>query len=113
MQLMLSLEMIGYFSDLPDSQSYPVPAMAGLYPERGNFIALVGKFGDFGMMRRAKAIMAGATALPVEIAQCAASRAGRRLFRSPQLLAPRLSGADGDRHVLHAQSALPQGGRHA
>lgn len=65
-QLMLSLEMIGYFSDLPDSQSYPVPAMAGLYPERGNFIALVGKFGDFGMMRRAKAIMAGATALPVE-----------------------------------------------
>ncbi|SHG53483.1 M28 family peptidase [Massilia sp. CF038] len=65
-QLMLSLEMIGYFSDAPGSQSYPVPAMKRLYPERGNFIALVGRFGDFGATRRAKAIMAGATDLPVE-----------------------------------------------
>ncbi|HEY0063813.1 MAG TPA: M28 family peptidase [Telluria sp.] len=65
-QLMLSLEMIGYFSDAPGSQSYPVPAMKRLYPERGNFIALVGKFGDFGITRRARAIMAGATDLPVE-----------------------------------------------
>ncbi len=64
-QLMLSLEMIGYFSDTPDSQSYPVPAMALLYPDRGNFLALVGRFGDFGVTRRAKAIMAGATDLPL------------------------------------------------
>jgi Zn-dependent M28 family amino/carboxypeptidase len=64
-QLMLSLEMIGYFSDAPGSQSYPVVVMSQLYPDQGNFLALVGKFGDFGVTRRAKAIMAGATDLPV------------------------------------------------
>jgi Zn-dependent M28 family amino/carboxypeptidase len=64
-RLMLSLEMIGYFSDAPGSQSYPVPAMKHLYSDRGNFIALVGKFDDFGITRDAKAIMAGASDLPV------------------------------------------------
>jgi len=64
-RLMLSLEMIGYFSDAPHSQRYPVPALALLYPERGNFIALVGKMGRFQDTRSAKALMAGATDLPV------------------------------------------------
>lgn len=64
-EFMLSLEMIGYFSDEPGSQTYPVPAMSHLYSDRGDFIALVGKLSDFGAMRRIKAIMAGATSLPV------------------------------------------------
>lgn len=64
-QLMLSLEMIGYFSDKDGSQSYPVPGMEFVYPERGNFIAIVGRTGDFGSTRGVKAIMAGATDLPV------------------------------------------------
>jgi Zn-dependent M28 family amino/carboxypeptidase len=64
-RLMLSLEMIGYFSDKPGSQGYPFPGMAHLYSDRGDFIALVGKLGDFGATRRAKALMAGATDLPV------------------------------------------------
>jgi len=63
--LMLSLEMIGYFSDAAGSQSYPLPGMTLLYPDRGNFIALVGRFGGFAASRRAKAIMRGATDLPV------------------------------------------------
>lgn len=63
--LMLSLEMIGYFSDEPDSQSYPLPAMSHLYSDRGDFIALVGTLSDFAAMRRVKAAMAGATSLPV------------------------------------------------
>lgn len=63
--LMLSLEMIGYFSDAAGSQSYPVPGMTLLYPEQGNFIALVGRFGNFAASRRAKAIMLGASDLPV------------------------------------------------
>lgn len=63
--LMVSLEMIGYFSDAPGSQSYPVPGMRMLYPDQGNFIALVGRFGDVAASRRAKAIMLGATDLPV------------------------------------------------
>ncbi|MES2316632.1 MAG: M28 family peptidase [Pseudomonadota bacterium] len=64
-RLMLSLEMIGFFSDAPGSQSYAVPAMSHLYSDRGNFVALVGKFGGFGQTRAVKALMAGATDLPV------------------------------------------------
>ena len=40
--LMVSLEMIGYFSDEPDSQHYPIPAMSIAYGNRGNFIGIVG-----------------------------------------------------------------------
>lgn len=63
--LMLSLETVGYFSDRPGSQRYPLPGMAEVYGDRGDFIALVGRFGDFASMRRAKALMAGASPLPV------------------------------------------------
>jgi Zn-dependent M28 family amino/carboxypeptidase len=64
-ELMLSLEMIGYFSDEPGSQRLPDRSLAWLYPDRGNFIALVGRLDDFGLMRKVKAAMAGATPLPV------------------------------------------------
>ncbi|MET1078228.1 MAG: M28 family peptidase [Pseudomonas sp.] len=64
-QLMISLETIGYFSDAPASQRFPVPGMNLLYPDTGNFIGLVGKFSDWGDMRRAKAAMTGASDLPV------------------------------------------------
>lgn len=63
--LMLSLEMIGYFTDAPGSQRFPAPGLSLLYPDRGDFIALVGRLGDFGAMRRVKAAMSGATPLPV------------------------------------------------
>lgn len=64
-EYMLSLEMIGYFSDQLASQHYPLAALNYLYPERGNFIAVVGKFSDFGITRHIKATMAGASDLPV------------------------------------------------
>ncbi|WP_051293684.1 M28 family peptidase [Pseudoduganella violaceinigra] len=64
-ELMLSLEMIGYFSDRPGSQAYPLAPMKLGYPDRGNFIALVGQFGDFGVSRSVKAAMSGASDLPV------------------------------------------------
>lgn len=63
--LMLSLEMIGYFTDVPGTQRFPVPGLSLLYPDRGDFIALVGKLSDFGLMRRVKSAMSGATPLPV------------------------------------------------
>ncbi len=64
-RLMLSLEMIGFFSDEPDSQRFPIPAMKYVYSDRGDFIALVGEFNDFATMRRAKGLMSGASQLPV------------------------------------------------
>lgn len=39
--LMISLEMIGYFSDAKASQSYPMPLLKLFYPSTGNFIAVV------------------------------------------------------------------------
>lgn len=38
---MLSLECMGYYSDEADSQSYP-PLIGSLYPNTGNFVAVVG-----------------------------------------------------------------------
>lgn len=62
---MICLEMLGYFSDKPGSQSYPAPGMGLLYPSRGNFISVVGNVSSWGFTRRVKARMAGATELPV------------------------------------------------
>jgi aminopeptidase YwaD len=42
LHLMLSLEMLGYFSEAANSQQYPLPALSRLYPNRGDFIALIG-----------------------------------------------------------------------
>jgi Zn-dependent M28 family amino/carboxypeptidase len=64
-ELMLSLEMIGYFTDVPGSQRFPAPGLSLIYPDRGDFIALVGRLGDFVAMREVKAAMRGATPLPV------------------------------------------------
>jgi Zn-dependent M28 family amino/carboxypeptidase len=38
---MVSLETIGYFTDEPDSQEYPVTALKAAYGDRGNYVALV------------------------------------------------------------------------
>ena len=40
-ELMISLEMIGYFNDAPESQAYPVGALSWLYPDTGHFITVV------------------------------------------------------------------------
>jgi Peptidase family M28 len=64
-RLMLSLEMIGSFSDKPGSQRFPHPAMRFVYPDRGNFIAVIGRPVDALATRAVKARMAGATDLAV------------------------------------------------
>lgn len=63
--LMLALEMIGWFSDEPGSQTYPLPGMTLLYPDKGDFIAIIGRFGDWSATRKVKAAMRGAGELPV------------------------------------------------
>ena len=64
-RLMISLEMLGYFSDTEGSQKYPVSALDLIYPSRGNFIGVIGRFNDMAATRRVKAAMLGATNLPV------------------------------------------------
>jgi Zn-dependent M28 family amino/carboxypeptidase len=65
-ELMISLEMIGYFSDSPGSQSFPVPGMSLLYGDTGNFIGIVSRPQDWRSTRALKATMQGAVALPVK-----------------------------------------------
>ena len=62
---MLSLEMVGYFTDAPDSQTFPHQILRLVYPSRGNFITVVGRLGDIGLVRRTKSAMRGASDLPV------------------------------------------------
>lgn len=64
-RIMFSLEMIGYFTDAPDSQSFPLSFLAALYPSQGNFIAVVGKLDQGLVVRRVKTAMRSASALPV------------------------------------------------
>lgn len=62
---MLCLEMIGYFSEQPDSQTFPARAMGLIYPSIGNFIGVVGRVGDVSLTRKVKIAMQSATDLPV------------------------------------------------
>ncbi|MEI8270288.1 MAG: hypothetical protein WCG45_02880 [bacterium] len=51
---MISLEMIGYFSDEKDSQKYPSPLFKIIYPNKGDFIAVIGKFGQWEIVKNIK-----------------------------------------------------------
>jgi hypothetical protein len=65
-ELMISLEMIGYFDDTPGSQSYPLPFLNWIYPDRGNFIAVVGNLAQIAEVRRVKRAMMKWADIPVE-----------------------------------------------
>lgn len=59
------LEMIGYFTDKPGKQSYPMALLRLFYPNRGDYIGVVGSLGQTKLVRRVKWAMRGATGLPV------------------------------------------------
>lgn len=61
----ISLEMIGFFSDAPGSQRFPLGFLKAFYPSAGNFISVVGKLGQAGVVRRVKKAMRGASPLGV------------------------------------------------
>jgi hypothetical protein len=65
LRCMISLEMIGYFSNAQGSQDYPNRLIGFLYPSTGNFIGVVGNLGGALLVRKIKAAMASATDLPV------------------------------------------------
>ncbi len=62
---MLCLEMIGCFTDEPNSQQFPFTLLRLFYPGRGNFIAVVGNLGGAGIVRRVKRSMRRGSDLPV------------------------------------------------
>jgi Zn-dependent M28 family amino/carboxypeptidase len=62
---MLSLEMLGYYRDLPRTQHYPAP-FGWLYPDRANFIGFVGDLGARHLVRRAIAAFRRHARFPAE-----------------------------------------------
>ena len=63
---MICLEMIGYFSDKPNSQNFPDPALSKIYPNTGNFIIVVGRKGQENFSDAVKKIMAKNSAIDVQ-----------------------------------------------
>lgn len=59
------LETVGYFSEARGSQSYPSLLLKLIYPSRGNFIAVIGRWDQGQWVKRVKVGMKGATDLPV------------------------------------------------
>jgi Zn-dependent M28 family amino/carboxypeptidase len=64
---MICFEMIGYFSDEPNSQKFPSPYLATLYPHTGNFIVVVGieKYAAFN--RQVYELMRQGAAVDVQV----------------------------------------------
>jgi Peptidase family M28 len=62
---MFSLEMIGCFSDAPNSQYFPIDVLRAFYPSTGNYITVIGRLSDGLLVRRTKAAMRRAAPLPV------------------------------------------------
>ena len=62
---MLSLESIGFYSDQPGSQHYPVP-FGLLYPSTGDFIAFVGNTSSRALVREAIGAFRGSARFPSE-----------------------------------------------
>lgn len=76
--LMLSLEMLGFFSDKPKSQRFPLPGLRFLYPDTGDFIAVVGDLASGGPIKRTKMGMSAAKSIPVHSFRAPGGLAGVR-----------------------------------
>ncbi len=65
---MLNLETIGYYTDEPNSQRYPVPLFSRFYPTTGNFVGFIGNFRSRSLVRAAVKSFRRASACPAEAA---------------------------------------------
>jgi Zn-dependent M28 family amino/carboxypeptidase len=75
-ELMIALDLVGYFSDEPRSQSFPFAGLGLFYPSKGDFIAVVGDSEAGPWIKRVKRGMIAMRAIPVHS------------FRAPPALAP-------------------------
>ena len=59
------LEMVGFFQEEWGSQSYPMPLLYLLYPNRANFIGVISQWDQGDWIKKVKSGMKGCTDLPV------------------------------------------------
>jgi Zn-dependent M28 family amino/carboxypeptidase len=64
---MLSLEMLGYYDDAPGTQAYETPALRERFGDRGNFVAVVGREEEAGLLAAIEPAMRAASDLPVAL----------------------------------------------
>jgi len=64
-RLMISLEMLGYYSDEPGSQRYP-PLFGFFYPEQANFIGFVSNFDSRRLLKELVAAFRARSDFPTE-----------------------------------------------
>ena len=62
---MLSLEMLGFYSDRPGSQHYP-PPLSFFYPDRGDFVAFVSSSANRSVVTKATRLFRDSTRFPSE-----------------------------------------------
>jgi Zn-dependent M28 family amino/carboxypeptidase len=65
LRAMLSLEMLGYYSDRPGSQRYPAP-LGLFYPDRADYIAFVADLGAARLVRRCTAYFRKNSTFPAQ-----------------------------------------------
>ena len=63
---MICYEMIGYFSDKPYSQQFPDPALSKIYPNKGNFIIVVGIQGQEAFVKNVQMLMRKHSSIDVQ-----------------------------------------------
>jgi Zn-dependent M28 family amino/carboxypeptidase len=63
---MISLEMVGFYSDREGSQYYPSSFFKLFYPNRGNFIAFVGNLSSRAFTLKMKRLFKAVSPVPVE-----------------------------------------------
>jgi len=63
---MMALDGLGYFSDETKSQSYPLPGLGFIYPKTADFIAVVTRLRDSGLLRTALKSFRDHASLPAE-----------------------------------------------
>jgi Zn-dependent M28 family amino/carboxypeptidase len=64
-EAMISLEMVGYTDSRPGSQKYPL-GLKAFYPDRGDFIGVIGNWNSAGLLRKFSRQMRQVRGLPVE-----------------------------------------------
>lgn len=64
-EAMISLEMVGYVDSQPGGQRYPA-GLRWFYPDRGDFIGIIGNFKSTSLLRRVAGEMRRVAGLPVE-----------------------------------------------
>jgi Zn-dependent M28 family amino/carboxypeptidase len=75
-EVMICLEMIGYFTSEENSQAYPTDLLKTIYPTRGDFIAVIGRLGQGDTVTKVKRSMLENSTIPVQSISAPASLRG-------------------------------------